>query len=93
MAKRELAGLKFGKLTALNVDKERSKDGKIYWVCKCDCGSMTSVQSTSLTRKRGSVKSCGCARNSKEAKEKARETGTSVNDTIHSILSKAMRGE
>lgn len=26
-------------------------------------------------------------------KEKARETGTSVNDTIHSILSKAMRGE
>lgn len=74
MAKRELAGLKFGKLTALNVDKERSKDGKIYWVCKCDCGNMTSVQSTSLTRKRGSVKSCGCARNSKEAKEKARET-------------------
>lgn len=26
-------------------------------------------------------------------KEKAEETGTSVNDTIHSILSKAMRGE
>lgn len=26
-------------------------------------------------------------------KEKAKETGASVNDTIHNILSKAMRGE
>lgn len=80
--RRDLTGMRFGKLVVLRVDEERTKDGKVYWICRCDCGNITSVQSTSLTRKTHGVKSCGCARNSKEAKEKARITRESYPQDI-----------
>lgn len=71
LMRKDLSGQRFGKLLVLYVDEERSKDGKIYWWCLCDCGKIKSIQSTSLTRKNGGVKSCGCLRNSKQAIEKA----------------------
>lgn len=75
LMRNDLTGKRFGKLTVLYVDAERSKDGKVYWYCQCDCGSEPkSIQSTSLTRKIGGTKSCGCARNSQEAQEKSRMT-------------------
>lgn len=77
LMRKDLTGMRFGKLVVLYVDEERSGNGKVYWWCRCDCGKLTSVQSTSLTRKKGGVKSCGCARNSKEAQEKARITRNS----------------
>ena len=80
--RRDLTGMRFGKLVVLRVDEERTKDGKVYWICRCDCGNIASVQSTSLTRKTNGVKSCGCARNSKEAKEKARITRESYPQDI-----------
>lgn len=74
LMRKDLTGMRFCKLIVLHVDEKRSKNKKIYWICKCDCWNERSVQSTSLTRKKGSVKSCGCLRNSKEAKEKAKIT-------------------
>ena len=78
----DLTGKRFRKLVARCIDWERSGNGKIYWICDCDCGGETSVQSTSLTRKKGGTISCGCARNSKEAKEKARITHESYPEDI-----------
>lgn len=75
--RRDLTGMRFGKLTVESVDEERSKEGKVYWWCTCDCGNRKSVQSTSLTRKKNGIKSCGCNRNSREAVEKARVTRNS----------------
>lgn len=80
--RKNLIGQKFGKLTVVSLDEEKTKDTKVYWNCLCECGRKTSVQSTSLTRKRGSVKSCGCLRNSKEAKEKAFITSNSYPQDI-----------
>ena len=74
LMRKDLTGMRFGKLVALYVDEERTGNNKVYWWCRCDCGSLTSVQSTALTRKKGGVKSCGCARNSVEAKIKAKIT-------------------
>lgn len=74
LMRKDLTGMRFGKLVVLYVDEERTGNGKVYWWCQCDCGKLTSVQSTSLTRKKGGVKSCGCARNSKESKEKLKIT-------------------
>ena len=82
LMRKDLTGMRFGKLVVLYIDEERSGNGKVYWWCRCDCGKLTSVQSTSLTRKKGGVKSCGCARNSKEAKEKAKITRTSYPQDI-----------
>lgn len=78
LMRKDYTGMRFGKLTVLYVDEERTGDGKVYWICRCDCGKLTSVQSTQLSR----IKSCGCARNSKEAKEKARITRRSYPEDI-----------
>lgn len=82
LMRKDLTGMRFGKLEALCVDEERSGNGKVYWLCKCDCSNTTSVRSISLTRKKNSTISCGCARNSKEAKEKARITKDSYPQDI-----------
>lgn len=81
LMRKDLSGQRFGRLVARCVDESRTGNGKVYWWCDCDCGDETSVQSTSLTRKNG-TKSCGCARNSEEAKEKAKITRNSYPDDI-----------
>lgn len=50
--RKDLTGNRYGKLTVLKVDEERTGNGKEYWLCQCDCGKIASVQSTSLTRKK-----------------------------------------
>ena len=53
-----LLGQKFGKLTVIEKTDKRNS-GAIVWKCKCECGKITYVRSTSL--KSGDVKSCGCS--------------------------------
>lgn len=57
MKKIDLTGQKFGRL---EVKKEagRTKNGKILWLCKCDCGAETTVTGNHLKSKH--TKSCGC---------------------------------
>ena len=55
----DLTGRKFGRLTVV----ERSgtaKNRKAVWLCECDCGNTTEVQSDKLLS--GETTSCGCAR-------------------------------
>lgn len=60
-SKREnLKNKKFNRLKVIEYDKHK---GGSYWVCKCDCGNITSVRAGSL--KGGHTKSCGCARREK----------------------------
>jgi len=48
---------KFGKLTVIEKTDER-KDGRVIWLCTCDCGNTKKVTTKSLTT--GVTKSCGC---------------------------------
>ena len=53
---KNIAGMKFGRLTALEVLK---KDGKrTIWKCQCDCGNISYSNVTNLIN--GTTKSCGC---------------------------------
>lgn len=53
----DVTGQKFGRLTALY--RAKTEPGKkIKWVCKCDCGNVTIVDSYKL--RHGISKSCGC---------------------------------
>lgn len=52
----DLAGRKFGRLTA--IEKVGKQNGHITWRCKCDCGNEAVVQGTAL--KNGYTQSCGC---------------------------------
>lgn len=47
-------GKRFEKLTVLKFD--RRKNGRRYWLCKCDCGNETIVSVSNLKK----TKSCGC---------------------------------
>ena len=55
---RDLTGQRFGKLTALRALDERTKNGGVVWLCRCDCGGEVRVPSRQLTG--GCTKSCGC---------------------------------
>lgn len=58
MKKSELLGKRFGKLVAIKEVEKRASDGRVLWICKCDCGKESTVRSTHLVR--GKIKSCGC---------------------------------
>jgi hypothetical protein len=51
-------GNKFGKLTVLHLDLEKSTKKRKFWVCICECGKTKSIISDSLSGNR--TKSCGC---------------------------------
>lgn len=54
--KKDLAGMKFGNLTAIRPCGK--KNNRTVWLCKCDCGNEIEVVGTSLSS--GNTKSCGC---------------------------------
>lgn len=54
-----IAGQKFGKLTALY--RVGTANGEAVWHCKCDCGNESDVRSYCL--RKGTTLSCGCLNN------------------------------
>jgi len=50
----------YGRLTVLSIDETKRGKSHIFWVCKCTCGSITSVNGSRLRNK--STSSCGCLR-------------------------------
>jgi len=57
----DLTGQKFHDLTVLKRASS-NRQGSSTWVCLCSCGEYSVYSSDHLTRKKGSVKSCGCKR-------------------------------
>ncbi len=56
----DLVGKRFGKLIVKEKHPERTRSGKVQWVCICDCGNETVTYTGSLNS--GNTKSCGCQR-------------------------------
>lgn len=54
----DLTNKRFNRLTVLHRSSANSTQNKPMWVCKCDCGNITTVRGTDL--KSGNTKSCGC---------------------------------
>lgn len=54
--KLDLLGYKFHWLKV--IKKSKSKDGKVYWICKCKCGKEVELPTNSI--RRNERKSCGC---------------------------------
>ena len=68
----DLTGKRFERLTV--IKREENRNGRIMWLCKCDCGNERVVRGEHL--KNGSIKSCGCLQ-----KEIARETRKGITVT------------
>lgn len=56
----DLIGQKFGRLIVIAKAPNKSSDGRIMWICQCECGNPNNkiVRGTDL--KSGKTKSCGC---------------------------------
>lgn len=51
----DLSGKRFGRLVAESI---YHKDGKRFWLCRCDCGEFAIVRTNQLVS--GRTTSCGC---------------------------------
>jgi hypothetical protein len=58
--KRDLTGIRFGRLIVINLLGKSQRSGKILWACLCDCGRVTFPETCRLTN--GMSRSCGCLR-------------------------------
>lgn len=63
----DMTNKKVGLLTILYRDntKPTGKGKEVFWICKCECGQLTSVRGSDLRREK--TKSCGCL-NKQQAK-------------------------
>ena len=66
----DLTGKQFGRLTVLKRDSNRTKDGRVKWICQCSCQNHTIVSVDGSSLRSGGTRSCGCLQ-----REKARELG------------------
>lgn len=56
-----LIGQKFGFLTVIGKDPQRTNNGSVKWICLCDCGNVVSVRGAALKNKtENRTISCGC---------------------------------
>lgn len=56
---KEMAGKRFGRWTVEGRGHNPTKSSRaIFWVCRCDCGSVKSICGTAL--RTGESQSCGC---------------------------------
>jgi hypothetical protein len=56
----DLTGRRFGRWVVLSYGGHRKPDPNIYWLCRCDCGTVKTIVGNSL--RGGGSKSCGCLR-------------------------------
>ena len=66
----DLTGMKFGRLTVIEFSHQ-DKHKKRHWLCKCECGTIKTVQTGHL--RGGKTTSCGCLNReitSKQMKDK-----------------------
>lgn len=61
--KLDLTGQKYGSLTVLEEDKDKSTPDTVRWKCRCDCGKLITVSGRNL--RSGNTKSCGCYQRNK----------------------------
>ena len=57
---RDITGLRFGKLKAVEPTEKREKCGGMIWKCQCDCGKL--IESPTRNLVSNYTKDCGCTR-------------------------------
>lgn len=54
----DLTGSKFGRLTVIGLDQDKSTKRRKYWLCACDCGVYCSKYGENIKSRK--TQSCGC---------------------------------
>lgn len=69
-----LIGQRFGRWEVIGTALPRN--GKTYWLCRCDCGTELEITGQSLLH--GTSRSCGCYRGDERAGNLGLYNGTSI---------------
>ena len=77
-----LVDQEFGRLT---VKRERSRDGAIYCICSCSCGTKRHVVRKSNLLSEPGTRSCGCLK-SEVMRARMLKVTAPVKDTVRSII-------
>lgn len=56
----DITGQRFGRWTVLKKTEVNKRSNEMFWLCRCDCGTLAIVSGYSL--RSGGSKSCGCLR-------------------------------
>lgn len=59
MGLKDVTGMKFGRLTAVRRSEDTA-DGRVQWVCVCECDQTREVVVRSEPLRKGNTRSCGC---------------------------------
>jgi hypothetical protein len=76
----DLTGKRFGRLKAISAVEERSRDGRVQWLCECHppfggCGNTVTVPGHSLSG--GNTHSCGCIHSEQLRRRNVKKAGRS----------------
>jgi hypothetical protein len=92
----DITGMRFGKLVVLEISPDRNKNGRVMWLCKCDCGNIKLVAHHELLCKRlykgreSGTRSCGCLQRTEGANKTRLEGGEAcLNQLIYDYKEKA----
>lgn len=77
-AAKQLTGQVFGRLMV--VERFRSRNGRVTWLCRCECGKLHEAVSHALTS--GHTKSCGCWRDERNTSTPAKHGHASRNSGL-----------
>ena len=84
MGKRKnINGMKFGKLIVLKETERKNKCGNIYCLCQCECGNQKEIIKSSLIS--GNTKSCGCWASERVKKAKIHYVHGDSKTRLHGI--------
>lgn len=83
--RKDILGIQFGRLTAIQLDIEKSTKERSYWLCKCSCGNpnIKSIYLYQLTS--GKTKSCGCLQNEPRYKKPKKQHQKTKKSRLYSI--------
>lgn len=54
----DITNKRFGKLIVLGKGKQKTNRGRLFWLCRCECGKEKEIDGAAL--KSGATVSCGC---------------------------------
>jgi hypothetical protein len=79
VSNKEIAGQRYGLLTAIKATSKRANNRGVIWRCLCDCGNAVDIVQSSLSAKRslscGCVKSVSIMKQKTQVKNKSRHRG------------------
>lgn len=69
----DMVGQKYGKLTVIERDPQKSNSGRVHWLCKCDCGNKKLESIDGMKLRQGKKLQCSLCQPRSKGEEQIRD--------------------